>query len=209
MGTGLRRKTLKGIPYYPSPQELYDAILNSPGWPYKHESPSLVARDRALVALLYLTGLRVSEAIRLTKGNFERKENHIYIKGIELSKVKVKGVVRRIQFRDAKLPLIGERAHLTKLVMDYVDILENPEERLFPWSLEKNQWGQIIGGKRAWQVVKAILPNHTCHWLRAYCEDYLYGQWGSDMLAVADYFKVNPRQLQQYIRRRYERYQPA
>ena len=209
MGTGLKRKTLKGIPYYPTPTELYNAIITSPGWPYKRGSPSLLARDRALVALLYLGGLRVTEALRIKKGQFIAEKEYILIRGIELSKTKINGVARRIRFRDVKLPLAGERAPFTTLVMDYVHMLKDGEDRLFPWKLEKDKRGQVPGGKRAWQIVTAILPEHTCHWLRAYCEDYLYSVWDKDMLAVADYIKVNPRQLQQYIRRRHERYSPA
>ena len=194
MGTGLGRRTLKGIPYYPTPKEIYDSIIASSGWPYKHENPRLIARDRALVALIYLGGLRVSEALRITKGQFVEREKDILIRSVELSKTKVRGKPRRIQFREVQLPLDGERAPLTKLVMDYVGTLSE-EELLFP-----------VGGKRVWQIVTAILPGHTCHWLRAYCENYLYGVWNKDLLAVADYIKVDSRTLEQYIRRRHELY---
>jgi len=199
------RRTLKDIPYYPDPKEIYDAIMASPGWPYRNKNPRLIARDRALVALLYLTGLRVSEALRLTKRQFTEHEGYILIRSIKLSKSHVEGKPRRVQYRDARLPLTGERAPLTALVTEYLSML-GEDERLFPWSLAKNRWGQIAGGKRAWQVVKAYLPDHTCHWLRAYCENYLYDMWGRDLLAVADYVKVDPRTLEQYIRRRHELY---
>jgi hypothetical protein len=49
---------------------------------------------------------------------------------------------------------------------------------------EKNEKGQIIGCKRAWQVVHALLPEFTAHWLRAFGEDFLYGEWDHDLLAV-------------------------
>lgn len=207
MGTGLGRRTLKDIPYYPTPVEIYDKIMDSPGWPYKNKSPLLVARDKSLPSLLYLGGLRVSEALRIIKNQFipDKDNRRWIIRSVELSKTRVKGKTRRIRFRDVYLPLTGERAKLTDLVMEYVNMLE-PDERLYPWSLERDKNNQIVGCKRAWQVVKAYLPEETCHWLRAYCEDYLYGKWDRDILAVADYIKVNPRQLQEYIRRRHERY---
>jgi len=205
MGSGRNRKTLKEIPYYPSPKEIYDSIMNSEGWPYKINREFFLKRDRALVSLLYLGGLRVSEALRIKKNQFVEKKNYILIRSVELSKSRVKGRPRRVRFRDVRLPLKGERALLTQLVLEYIKHL-NEDDRLFPWSLRKNKYGQIIGCKRAWQVVTALLPEHTCHWLRAYCEDYLYTEWEGDLLAVSDYIKVDARTLQQYIRKRYERY---
>jgi len=197
MGNGLGRRTLKDIPYYPTPQEIHDAIITSLGWPYKHGTPRLVARDRALVALLYLGGLRISEAVRIAKEQFIIKDTHILIRSVKLSKSKSRGKPRRIQFREVRLPLVGERTKLTQLVMDYANILAG-DELLFPF-----------GGGRGWQIVTSILPEHTCHWLRAYGENYLYGKWENDLLAVADYVKVDPRTLGQYIRRRDEKYPPV
>ena len=202
---GWNRKTLKEIPYYPSPKEIYESIIKGEGWPYRTNREFFLKRDRALVALLYLGGLRVSEALRIRKSQFVKRRNFILIRGVELSKSRVKGKPRRIKYRDVRLPLRGERAPLRRLIMEYVELLDE-DERLFPWSLEKNKHGQIMGCKRAWQIVKAILPDHTCHWLRAYCEDYLYSKWRGDLLAVSDYIKVDARTLQQYIRKRYERY---
>jgi len=59
------------------------------------------------------------------------------------------------------------------------------------------------GAKRAWQIVTHSAPQWTCHWLRGFCEDYLYDGWGFDLLAVADYISVNLQTLQQYVRHRY------
>jgi hypothetical protein len=72
--------------------------------------------------------------------------------------------------------------------MDYLELL-GPEDRLFSF-----------GNSRALQITHAIL-GIPCHWLRAYGEDYLYEMWDHDILAVADYVKVEPRTLQEYIRK--------
>jgi hypothetical protein len=37
-------------------------------------------------------------------------------------------------------------------------------------------------------------------------EDFLYGEMDHDLLAVSDYVKVDPRTLQEYIRKRHEKY---
>jgi hypothetical protein len=47
------------------------------------------------------------------------------------------------------------------------------------------------------------------HLFRALGENYLYDAWDHDMLAVSDYVKVNPRTLEKYIRRSYEKYRPV
>jgi len=95
------------------------------------------------------------------------------------------------------MPLTGERAEFTRLVMEYVDVIPD-DAQLFPFDTG-----------RGWQIVTSILPDHTCHWLRAYCENYLYDRWDKDLLAVADYIKVDERTLRQYIRRRDEKYLPT
>lgn len=204
-GSGKDRKTLKDIPYYPEPQEIYDLIMQGEGWQYAQKKDFYLMRDRALAALLYLGGLRISEAIRIRKNQFLKKKGHVLVRAVKLSKSKVKNKPRRVQFREVQMPLKGEREKLTMLVLDYVNLLEG-DARLFPFSLEKNKYGQIVGCKRAWQIVKALLPEFTAHWLRAFCEDYLYDQWDHDLLAVADCVKVDPRTLQLYLRKRHEKY---
>jgi integrase len=193
------RRTLKDIQTYPTPQKLYQQVVSAPGWPYKNNVERYQKRDRALVSLLYLLACRISEARRLIRKQFVMGEENdrLVVDSIKLSKPRKKGKPRRHEFRsEAWLPLKGERAPLTRLVMDYLELL-GPEDKLFSF-----------GNSRALQITHAILgiPNH---WLRAYGEDYLYETWDHDILAVADYVKVEPRTLQEYIRKRYEKYQAA
>lgn len=204
-GSGKERKTLTKIQYYPEPSEIYQKLVTRHGWNYKENLELYAKRDRALAAILYLGALRTSEAIRIRKNQFVDKTTHVLIRAVKLSKSRVQGKPRRTEYRDAQLPLTGPREPLTRLVMDYVAMLK-PDDRLFPFSLEKNANGQIIGCKRAWQTVHALLPEFTSHWLRAFGEDYLYGEWDHDLLAVSDYVKVDPRTLQDYIRKRHEKY---
>lgn len=200
-GCGLSRRTLKDIVYYPTPEEIYAKLKTSPGWTYSHDVEYYEVRDKALVAVIYLLGLRVSEAVRLEKSQFLIPEkaglnDRIIVRGIILSKSRKQGQPRKDKSRpEGWLPLTGERVPLTRLVLDYLVV--SREERLFKF-----------GRKRAWQIVTALVQD-TCHWLRAYCENYLYEKWNFDLLAVADYVKVSPRTLQHYIRRRFESYPPA
>ena len=195
--TGKGRRTLKFIQYYPSPQELYQKIASSPGWNYKENAEFYHARDRALASLTYLLGGRVSEILRLKKNQFIIERDRVIVRGIQLSKSRYKNRPRREQFREeAWLPLRGERSALTELVLNYLRLLDN-NDLLFPFTRQ-----------RAWQIINNLL-GVPCHWLRAYCENYLYDNWGKDILAVSDYVKVDPRTLQLYIRRSYQKYKPV
>ncbi|MDH5690375.1 MAG: tyrosine-type recombinase/integrase [Candidatus Bathyarchaeota archaeon] len=190
------RRTLKYIEYYPTPQEIHDKIIHSKGWNYVNaETRDLyVKRDRALVAILYLLALRISEALRLRRNQFVFHEDRIEVRGIKLSKSRIKDKPRKEQYRDeAYLPLKGSRVPLTKLVKEYLNNLKG-NTQLFKF-----------GRKRAWQIVVTLTGN-TCHWFRAFGEDFLYEEWDHDLLAVADYVKVDPRTLQDYIRKRWKKY---
>lgn len=196
------RRTLKFIDRYPTPKELTERIAQN-GWPYKTRKEAYLTRDRALVALLYLCALRVSEALRITRDQVTIKKKSIIIEGIKLSKSHRKDKLRKSQFREyAFVPLKGERGDLGHFLQEYLALLDAKREfgiksRLFPFKRG-----------RAWQIVAATL-GVPCHWLRAYGENFLYDAWEKDLLAVADYVKVDPQTLSQYIRRSYTKYREA
>jgi hypothetical protein len=222
-GTGKRRKTLGQINYVPEPSELYKKLIDSPGWQYKtqdlEELDFFAKRDRALASILYLGDLRIIEALPLTEGNFEDKKKYIWVKNIVVGK-KREG---RIVFREAKLPLSGPRKPFTDLIIQYLEKLE-PNQRLFPWSLKRVKVPlnstytlkdgtvkqrfkvTLVGTTRAWQIVNALLPDYTQHWLRAFGYNFDYDNFNFDIMAVTDKTKADPRSLQPYLRRRYEKY---
>jgi len=155
----------------------------------------LKLRDRALVACAYLMALRLSEALRLRKSDFSLArdpmtgEEFISLRRIKLSKSKLKQRPRKHQYREGWLPLRGERAPLTKIVLDYLELLEE-DEKLFKF---KNS--------RAWQIVTTLV-GYPPHYLRAWGEDYLYSAWEKDAVAVSDYIKVDIRTFAEYVRKR-------
>jgi len=218
MGKG--RLTLSKIVEYPTPEKLYSELMSSAGWPYKTERERYLMRDRALVALLYLGDFRISEVLPLKKSQFSIKSDYVLVSGVQVGKRKA----GKIEFREARLPLVGPRKCFTELVLKYLRLLKE-DERLFPWSLRKVKIPikgsfyrlkdgtlkqrvsvQMVGTKRAWQVVKALLPNYTQHWLRAFGYDFDYEHMQHDILAVSDKTKADPRSLQPYLRKRYEKY---
>jgi len=200
---GKDRRTLKDIEAYPTPKEIYAKILESPGWDYKSNMEFYRKRDRALIVLQYLLSLRISEELRLVRGQFEVMEDSIIVKGIKLSKSRLKNKPRKHQFREeAIIPLDDERQELTKLLVDY---LEDPTFYDKNKNLLKDKPLFLFGPHRAWEITIAVLgiPDH---WLRAYGEDFLYEFMHYDILALASYLKVEPRTLQEYIRKRWKKY---
>jgi hypothetical protein len=223
----MTRLTLESLPaHVPTPKELYDKLLSSPGWPYKSkDKDKLHARDLALASTLYLGALRVSEAIPLIKNQFSEpieddRGKHVLLKDVVLAKRKE----GKRETNNIELPLIGERARFTKLILNYLSRLE-PEDRLFPWSIEKrrvaikgksgtyqNKNGEIvqrysvrmIGTSRAYHIIKKLLPDITEHWLRAFGEDFFYVLSGKDVIATAAHYKVDARTLANwYLKRRH------
>ncbi len=191
------RRTLKFITHYPTPLELQEIINTSEGWIYKTNMKEYKLRDKALVALTYLIAVRISEVLRLTKDQFQLEKDRITINSIKLSKSTRKDKPRKIQYREvAWLPVYGERSGLTSIVTDYLKLL-NSNDKLF-------NFGRV----RAYQIISK-LTGEPCHFLRAYGENYLYDIWDRDLLAVADYVKVDYQTLQHYIRRSYTKFKPV
>lgn len=192
-----KRRVLADIPTYPSPQEIYNVLTTSSGWDYKTNKEEYLVRDRALVAFLYLTCFRIKEALSVQKSDLRITDDRVEISGIALVKIRKRGKPRRHKYRDAFLPLNGERAPLTRMFMDHADTIND--------GLLFGVGTKGIGTKRAWQITKALTGKWN-HFFRAVGEDYLYGKWKGDLLAVSDYVKVNPMVLQEYIRKRYQKY---
>jgi hypothetical protein len=217
------RKTLNQIKHNPSPKELYDKLMLSEGWLYIRESTreQYLIRDRSLASLLYLGDFRISEVLPLTSNNFEETIDYLWVKDVKVAKKKQ----GKLEYREAKLPYTGERACFTKLITDYLTTLK-PGQRLYPWSLkitktELKNWTykvhgdnephnrfsiKMVGTVRAWQIVNALLPEYTEHWLRAFGYNYDYDHMNHDIMAVSDKTKADPRSLQPYLRRRYNQY---
>ena len=96
--SGKDRRTLKKIDYYPTPQELYNRVVDpATDWPYRSEQKDrLLTRDKALCAVLYNAELRISEARRLVKEQFIKKKGVSYYQ--EVAKGKLKYCLLRITF---------------------------------------------------------------------------------------------------------------
>jgi integrase len=81
-------RAVKDIPAYLEPQEIYNRYIEGARVQvYSRSIERLQARDLALVTFLYTTGLRISEALAVTKDKIEFDvEGFLVIKGNRILK---------------------------------------------------------------------------------------------------------------------------
>jgi integrase len=189
---GVRRRTNEDIKERLSLKQIYSLITDKE-WPYKQNIEFYHIRDRALMALLFLTAGRISEVLSLRKEqfDFEADKNFIAIRNMIL--------VKRLRTRRGKpvkhktapirdevpLPLKGPLAKFTKLVLEYLKLL-GEDAKLF-----------TFGRRRAWQIVRHVTEK-WCHWFRSQAESY-YGKYVfntpfalRDFVGVSDIESLGP-----------------
>ena len=205
--TGLKsHRVLADIPRTLDPEELYDALMKADGWDYKDPDTAELyrMRDRALLALLYLGALRISEALRLRRSQFVylKKKRAWVIRGVKLSKEKTRRKLKdgRVMDRprvhsfreEVWLPASGRRKAFTRLIMDWVEpcgagLIFGPQRGTYGFQTPE----------RALQISLVTLGTWL-HYLRAQGERYLYSQW-KDLIQTANYLQVDPRTLAKYL----------
>lgn len=133
-------------------------------WPYKTSLKNLqTTRDKALFALLILTGLRISEAIALKRKQFREYKTHIELANVHTLK---RGLLRK----RILLPRTGRLGQLTYYVQDWLDqVPEQPENYIFASSsLTAFNFNTHINRHRAYQTI--ALSGLFPHYARAVCE---------------------------------------
>ncbi len=197
---GKDRRVLADIKEYPTPEKLYNKIMQYQG-SYKTRQAFYVTRDRALASIFYVAQLRKSEAHRLTKAQFEYDPFRIIAvklsKSKKLSKKTGQTITRKDAYRkEILIPINGKLGVFGKFIMEYLDLIKKPEQRLFPFSDKAGRDNQIL---------KKMLGCPP-HWERAYGENLLYELFDYDLIAVANYVQVDPRTLSKYIHRTPKKY---
>lgn len=84
---GVKRRTNEDIKKRLGVEQIY-SLITSKIWPYKERREFYYKRDRALMALLFLTAGRISEVLPLTKEqfDFQADRNFIIIRNVVLVK---------------------------------------------------------------------------------------------------------------------------
>lgn len=182
------RRTLKDVKRTWSPEEIYELITGDT-WPYKTWMSHYHCRDRALLSLLYLTAGRVSEVLSLRKKQFDLEEDPDVVVIKNMLTEKIGEASSCLPYRETfPLPKQGPLAPFTELVLEYLERLKHPEQKLFPFSRQ-----------RAWQIVEHITGKWP-HWYRAQGER-LWGKLLKDIIELRDLVNVaDIRTLAKYVK---------
>lgn len=145
-----------------------NVLITQMSWNYKTNISLLQLRDKALFALLLLTGTRISEALELKKKQTLDLPTKILIANVKTLK---HGYIRD----EIDLPKIGSLAILTKHVENWLIQIPDKENYLFPRGSPNGFiWSQPLGRKRAHWIIKTQTKMFP-HWARAVCET-IYGK---------------------------------
>lgn len=200
---GVHRRTNEDIKERLGLEQIYSLIM-SKTWPYKTQSDFYHKRDRALMALLFLTAGRISEVLSLTKEqfDFEADRNFVVIRNMILVKRLKTRKGKPVRHRTAPirdevpLPLRGPLSRFTDLVKKYLFLIRKPKEKLFKFKRH-----------RAWQIVNYTTGN-WCHWFRSQAESY-YGKYVFNIpFALRDFVGVSDiESLGPYVKTQWKDYQ--
>lgn len=157
-------------------------------WPYVKldVKDKLVARDKALVSLLILLGLRIGEALERKGQDFTDQPDRILVADINPEKY---GLVRT----ELYLPKTGPLGPLTEIFEKWLKQVPSADSYVFPsaWPFGCLNWHNHLDRKRAHQIVK-FTTGHFPHFYRGIGET-VYGKlvFQNDIFKLKDFMGLN------------------
>lgn len=128
------------------------------GW-----QPALAVRDRALIAALALTGLRISELLSVEKARVDVQKGEVWIRDVVIKKRRKEPIKK-----DFFMPREGVLAPLTDLFLAHLEYVKK---------------GPVfdICRSRAWQIVNKS-TGKWCHYFRSQRLSYLVNKFRSTVI---------------------------
>ena len=158
------RRTVRMAKTLFTPDEILEKLEAYKGSIYRQPTNKLIARDKALLSLIFLTAGRISEVISLEKKQFKfnREDGFIIIENMKLVKQKkTHKKAGRSPFRcEVAIPLSGTLKPFTDIFLKYYKICSSV--KLFNFS---RNW--------SWKIVECITDMYP-HYFRACSENYYY-----------------------------------
>ena len=165
-----KKRSVRDIPVFLDErlfEELY-ILVNRSGWQYKTNREQFQFRDRALICLLVLTGLRISEALMLKRLQFRVYSDRILVRNVRTLK---RGKMRV----KITLPKQGKLAPFTEVFERWLRLVPEEDCYVFPsgcaWGF---RWNKPLSRKRAFWIIKTMTGRFP-HWFRSVCET-IYGR---------------------------------
>lgn len=155
------------------------------GWHYliNLTESAIKDRDRALISLLFETGGRVNEVLKLAFNNFVFLNDVIVVAGMP--------VLKRFEFIKVKGKRTGKTKPKKKFRTFPIKRIE-PLVRYFENYVKAKQGFKTIfkiGRKRVYQIVTGLDSNIWPHWLRAQRASQLALEYGLNTHALVEYFE--------------------
>jgi integrase len=172
--TGTNKRAVSDIPIYIDDRlwtELYE-IVNREGWNYKTNREAFILRDRALTCSLILSGLRISEALRLKRLQFRVYEDKILLANAET--LKHGNLREKIIF-----PKKGSLAPFTSIFEEWLKNVPSEDSYVFPSGFpfsnrEVFRWDKHLSSHRAYDIISTVTGKFP-HWFRGVNEN-VYGR---------------------------------
>lgn len=188
-------RTVKDIPEYLEPQEVYERYIEgAQAIDYMRSTKRLEIRDLALVAFLYMTGLRISEALSVTREmiRFDLESGFMVVKGVRILKHR-----KTLVIKDKAVGLDG-------VMEPFVNVFRQHYDRV------KRKHGLFeINRTRAFRVVRALTTEWP-HYFRSQHISYLVNFLNLPTLVVADLMGIsNLQTLEGYYHSSWIRHKEA
>ena len=123
---GANHRGKDDIAEYLNPEQIFVKYIHGMRvYPYERAAGKKALRDKALVAALYTTGLRIAELLSVTKGQIEETEDFLIFKQVPIGK-------RRGKYNlDKALPKKGRLFPFTAIVIQYVKTVRGKDTPIF------------------------------------------------------------------------------
>lgn len=178
------RRDFEDKPQYKTPEEIWMQYLEDfnylpyPGGP---KNPYRNERDRALVAALYVSGLRISELLSVRKSQVQEEEDFLVLRNIKV--LKQHGKTKLI---DKGLPRKGSLAPFTELLLEWIQGVKG-DAPLF--DMKRN---------RAHAIVKQSTGEWPHYFRHQYCSYLINGARLSTAAAMGITGHSSPNSLGRY-----------
>ncbi len=144
-------------------RQIVDMVRDAPSFTYVLDVDKKSLRDRALLALLALTGLRISEALSIDVNQFENTETSYWITNVKILKRREEHILQ-----DFILPKKGIFGYLTALVMEHK--ATKKKGKLFD-----------INRVTAWRIINHM-TGFWCHYFRSQRLSHLVNKFRSTVM---------------------------
>lgn len=165
------KRKVKDEPIFLDQKFLKDllAMVNRVEWPYRTNIRELQLRDKALVCLFILTGIRNSEREQLYRKKFRIYDTHILL-------VNMQSLKHGLDRDEIIMPKTGGLSPFTLIFEQWLKLVPDKDSVIFPTANPDGtfNWTQHLSRQRVHRIIKKTTGMFP-HWFRGVCAS-IYGK---------------------------------